>query len=166
MTKDDPPFLIVHGDKDPLVPHNQSEILCDALKKAGVEATLYTVPGGGHGGFKDPQVRHRRIGSVFLLLTNPQFHRRPFPIFANTVFLRALILVVALFAAAWLARRGGQKLPKNVPAAAILELLGILVLWIVMTEDIWGHYRLGDRPTGGSRRTCTSRSRGRCMRRP
>jgi len=56
VTKDDPPFLIVHGDKDPLVPHNQSEILLDALKKAGVEATLYTVAGGGHGGFKDPQV--------------------------------------------------------------------------------------------------------------
>jgi len=56
VTKDDPPFLIVHGDKDPLVPHNQSAILLDALQKAGVEATLYTVPGGGHGGFKDPQV--------------------------------------------------------------------------------------------------------------
>ncbi len=56
VTKDDPPFLIVHGDKDPLVPHNQSEILYDALKKAGVEATLYTVKGGGHGGFQDPQV--------------------------------------------------------------------------------------------------------------
>jgi dipeptidyl aminopeptidase/acylaminoacyl peptidase len=55
-TKDDPPFLIVHGDKDPLVPHNQSEILLAALQKAGVEATLYTVQGGGHGGFKDPQV--------------------------------------------------------------------------------------------------------------
>jgi acetyl esterase/lipase len=56
VTKDDPPFLIVHGDKDPLVPHNQSEILYDALKKAGVETTLYTVQGGGHGGFQDPQV--------------------------------------------------------------------------------------------------------------
>ncbi len=56
VTKDDPPFLIVHGDKDPLVPHNQSEILLDALKKASVEANLYTVAGGGHGGFKDPQV--------------------------------------------------------------------------------------------------------------
>jgi acetyl esterase/lipase len=56
VTVDDPPFLIVHGDKDPLVPHNQSEILYNALKKAGVEATLYTVSGGGHGGFKDPQV--------------------------------------------------------------------------------------------------------------
>ncbi len=56
VTKDDPPFLIVHGDKDPLVPHNQSEMLYDALTKAGVEVTFYTVRGGGHGGFKDPQV--------------------------------------------------------------------------------------------------------------
>jgi acetyl esterase/lipase len=56
VTKDDPPFLIVHGDNDPLVPHNQSAILLDALQKAGVEATLYTVQGGKHGGFKDPQV--------------------------------------------------------------------------------------------------------------
>ena len=56
VTKDDPPFLIVHGDKDPLVPHNQSELLEEALKQAGVEVTFYTVPNGGHGGFKDPQV--------------------------------------------------------------------------------------------------------------
>jgi len=56
VTKDDPPFLIVHGDRDPLVPHSQSEILCEALQKAGVDVTFYTVKGGGHGGFRDPQV--------------------------------------------------------------------------------------------------------------
>lgn len=56
ISKDDPPFLIVHGDKDPLVPRNQSEILCKALKDAGVAVTFYTVPGGGHGGFQDPNV--------------------------------------------------------------------------------------------------------------
>ena len=56
VTKDDPPFLIVHGDRDPLVPHNQSELLRDALKAAGVPVQLYTVAGGGHGGFKDPKV--------------------------------------------------------------------------------------------------------------
>jgi acetyl esterase/lipase len=49
VTKDDPPFLIVHGDKDPLVPHNQSQILSEALKKAEVEAKLHIVGGGGHG---------------------------------------------------------------------------------------------------------------------
>ncbi len=56
VTKDDPPFLLVHGDKDPLVPHHQSELLEAALKKANVPVTFYTVKGGGHGGFEDPNV--------------------------------------------------------------------------------------------------------------
>ena len=49
VSKDDPPFLIVHGDRDPLVPHHQSQILHKALKEAGVDSTLHTVEGGGHG---------------------------------------------------------------------------------------------------------------------
>ncbi len=56
VTKDAPPFLIIHGDRDPLVPHHQSELLEAALNKAGVPVTFYTVKGGGHGGFKDPNV--------------------------------------------------------------------------------------------------------------
>jgi acetyl esterase/lipase len=56
VTSDDAPFLIIHGDMDPLVPHHQSEILEAALKKAGVPASFYTVKGAGHGGFKDPNV--------------------------------------------------------------------------------------------------------------
>jgi acetyl esterase/lipase len=51
-----PPFLIVHGDRDPLVPHHQSELLAAALEEAGVPVTFYTVKGGGHGGFEDPKV--------------------------------------------------------------------------------------------------------------
>lgn len=49
VSKDDPPFLIMHGDKDPLVPLSQSEILLEALKKAGVDAALHVVKGAGHG---------------------------------------------------------------------------------------------------------------------
>jgi acetyl esterase/lipase len=56
VTPETPPFLIVHGDRDPLVPHHQSELLAAALEKAGVPVTLYTVDGGGHGGFQDPKV--------------------------------------------------------------------------------------------------------------
>jgi acetyl esterase/lipase len=56
VTKDDPPFLICHGDADPLVPCHQSELLEAALKKAGVPVTFHTVKGAGHGGFKDPKV--------------------------------------------------------------------------------------------------------------
>ncbi|MBI1355214.1 MAG: alpha/beta hydrolase fold domain-containing protein [Acidobacteria bacterium] len=49
VTPDDPPFLIVHGDKDPLVPFHQSELLEAALEKAGVPVSLYKVVGGEHG---------------------------------------------------------------------------------------------------------------------
>jgi acetyl esterase/lipase len=55
VSKDDPPFLICHGDKDMLVPHNQSVLLYDALKKADVKVKFHTVKGGGHG-FRDPEV--------------------------------------------------------------------------------------------------------------
>ncbi|HNQ89922.1 MAG TPA: alpha-L-fucosidase [Verrucomicrobiota bacterium] len=56
VTAGDPPFLICHGDADPLVPHHQSELLAAALKQAGVPVTFYTVRGAGHGRFSDPKV--------------------------------------------------------------------------------------------------------------
>jgi len=56
VTSDAPPFLIVHGDRDPLVPYQQSILLVEALQKAGVDVTFYTVEGAGHGGFTDPRV--------------------------------------------------------------------------------------------------------------
>lgn len=56
VTEDDPPFLICHGDRDPLVPHHQSELLHAALKKAGVEVTFHTVEGAGHGFRRRPEV--------------------------------------------------------------------------------------------------------------
>jgi acetyl esterase/lipase len=56
VTAETPPFLIMHGDRDKRVPFNQSELLYRALKKEGVDATLYKVKGGGHGsGFSTPE---------------------------------------------------------------------------------------------------------------
>jgi acetyl esterase/lipase len=49
VSRDAPPFLLVHGDKDPLVPIAQSEKFYEALKKAGVDATFIRVKDGGHG---------------------------------------------------------------------------------------------------------------------
>ena len=49
VTPDDPPMLLMHGEKDLSVPYNQSELLYAALRKAGVESTLYKVAGAGHG---------------------------------------------------------------------------------------------------------------------
>jgi acetyl esterase/lipase len=48
VTKDCPEFLIIHGDKDTTVPVNQSELLRDALRKAGTNVTLTVVKDGGH----------------------------------------------------------------------------------------------------------------------
>jgi acetyl esterase/lipase len=49
VSADDPPFLILHGDRDPLVPLNQSELLADALKRAKVKVTFQAIAGAGHG---------------------------------------------------------------------------------------------------------------------
>lgn len=49
VSKDDPPFLIMHGNRDNLVPHQQSELLRDALQKANVPVTLKIIEGAGHG---------------------------------------------------------------------------------------------------------------------
>jgi len=56
VTGDAPPFLIVHGDRDSLVPYQQSVILNNALVAHGVPVSFYTVIGEGHGNFKDPKV--------------------------------------------------------------------------------------------------------------
>lgn len=49
VSPDDPPTLLIHGDKDWLVPIQQSEIMIEKLKQAGVEAKLITKPGADHG---------------------------------------------------------------------------------------------------------------------
>jgi len=53
------PFLILHGERDPLVPANQSELLFAALTRAGVLVTFHKIAGAGHGGppFDTPEVR-------------------------------------------------------------------------------------------------------------
>jgi len=49
VNKNNPPFLIFHGDKDPLVPHCESEKLYEKLQLNGTKSELVIVPGGGHG---------------------------------------------------------------------------------------------------------------------
>ena len=49
VDKRNPPFLIIHGNKDPLVPYCESEMLYEKLHKTGVKSDLVTVSEGGHG---------------------------------------------------------------------------------------------------------------------
>jgi len=44
-----PPFLIMHGSADNIVPFNQSVLLYEKLKELGREVTFYKLLGAGHG---------------------------------------------------------------------------------------------------------------------
>jgi acetyl esterase len=62
-----PPFLLIHGTDDNVVPFAQSERFCDKLRASNVACELYSVKGGGHGlrswesfkltDYKSPMVR-------------------------------------------------------------------------------------------------------------
>ena len=58
VSKDDPPFIIIHGDQDKRVLLSQSTQLFNALKSKGVMANLYIIKGAGHGGiaFDSPKL--------------------------------------------------------------------------------------------------------------
>ena len=49
VSSDDPPVIIIHGDKDVLVPKQQSESIIAKFKEAGVTNELIIKEGGGHG---------------------------------------------------------------------------------------------------------------------
>jgi dipeptidyl aminopeptidase/acylaminoacyl peptidase len=49
VTPDDPPFLILHGTNDNVVPLEQSQMLYDLLVANGVPAEFVLVENGGHG---------------------------------------------------------------------------------------------------------------------
>jgi acetyl esterase/lipase len=49
ISGDEPPFLIIHGREDEVVPLHQSELLHEALLVNGVESELLVIDNGNHG---------------------------------------------------------------------------------------------------------------------
>lgn len=49
VSSDDPPTIIIHGDRDMLVPKQQSESFIEKLKQANVPCKLIIKEGGSHG---------------------------------------------------------------------------------------------------------------------
>jgi acetyl esterase/lipase len=58
VSKDDPPFLIMHGTADATVNIRQAERLFEAEKQAGIDTTFVRIEGGAHG-FGGPEVDAR-----------------------------------------------------------------------------------------------------------
>jgi len=48
VTADDPPFLLIHGNLDELVPYEQSQLMYERLVQTNVPAQLVTVQNGYH----------------------------------------------------------------------------------------------------------------------
>ena len=48
VTADDPPFLLIHGERDTLVPYEQSQLMYDRLVQTNVPAQLVIVQNGNH----------------------------------------------------------------------------------------------------------------------
>jgi acetyl esterase len=44
-----PPFLLIHGTADALVPFVQSSRMCERMKSVGASCEIYAVPNAGHG---------------------------------------------------------------------------------------------------------------------
>jgi len=61
ISKDDPPFLIVHGDADNVIAVKHSRRLYDKLKEAGLDAALHIVKDGGHGVGQYPGVLEKTL---------------------------------------------------------------------------------------------------------
>lgn len=67
VTSKSPPFLLIHGTDDDIVPIAQSERFCEKLRASNVACELYPVKGGGHGirgwdhdrltGYRSPLIR-------------------------------------------------------------------------------------------------------------
>lgn len=49
VSSDDPPTLLIHGDKDDLVPVSNSKIIYEAFKQNNVKTDLIIIEGAGHG---------------------------------------------------------------------------------------------------------------------
>ncbi len=67
------PLLIVHGEKDPTVPLEQSTTFHARLQAAGADSTLHVVGGAGHGGeeFRTPEMLERVAAFFDRHLTRP-----------------------------------------------------------------------------------------------
>jgi len=48
ITADDPPFLLIHGDRDTVVPYEQSQLMYDRLVQTGVPAQLVIIKNADH----------------------------------------------------------------------------------------------------------------------
>ncbi len=69
VTAEYPPTLLIHGEDDTDVPHEQSVLMAEQFEQHGVEHQLISLPGGEHGlGGADPQLIDEAYEAAFRYL--------------------------------------------------------------------------------------------------
>lgn len=63
VSPDDPPSLLIHGDKDELVPLSNSKIIYEAFQKNNVKTQMIIIEGAGHG-FRDEDAKRASAAMV------------------------------------------------------------------------------------------------------
>ncbi|MBN2020495.1 MAG: DUF2339 domain-containing protein [Sedimentisphaerales bacterium] len=81
------------------------------------------------------------VGSCFMVILYSATHDDAFYIFANSTFIAAVGFIDALFLSAYLLYRRKDDEPEVKPFAVMLSVLAIIVLWIVLSEEIYEYWR-------------------------
>lgn len=70
VTADDPPFLLIHGEQDELVPYEQSQLMYDRLLQMNVPAQLVIVKNAGHSFIAPDDSATPTLGEINRIILN------------------------------------------------------------------------------------------------
>jgi uncharacterized membrane protein len=82
----------------------------------------------------------KRAGGQTAITAFTGFHKSGFLVFANVDFGIAFLFVAATFVTALLLRRSATQDESNAVFSLLFVLAGILVLWILLTEEIYSYW--------------------------
>ena len=77
------------------------------------------------------------LGSLFTVITFSYFYTNRFVIFANTEFAIVSLFVGGLFLSAWMLAKSKSEGPYNINLPPLIYLMGVFVLWILLTEQVY-----------------------------
>jgi len=70
VTPDDPPFLLIHGDQDEVVPLEQSQLMYDLLVEMSVPAQLIIIKNAGHSPIEPDDSAEPTLEQIYQIISD------------------------------------------------------------------------------------------------
>lgn len=70
VTPDDPPFLLIHGEQDTVVPYEQSQLMYERLVEMNVPAQLITVQNAGHSPIESNEAAMPSLAEIYQTISD------------------------------------------------------------------------------------------------